>query len=90
MAHAYLIGEAQDAFAATLEGKVAYSRCDTMQNAFAQAVRDARADNSGNATVLLAPACASFDQYANFEKRGDAFIALVRDYAAKENASHAI
>jgi len=90
VAHAYLIGEAQDAFAATLEGKVAYSRCDTMQNAFAQAVRDARADNSGNATVLLAPACASFDQYANFEKRGDAFIALVRDYAAKENASHAI
>jgi UDP-N-acetylmuramoylalanine--D-glutamate ligase len=71
--HAYLIGEAADAFAATLDGKVAATQCGTLDAAIAAASRQARADGAAGAVVLLSPACASFDQFANFEARGDAF-----------------
>lgn len=71
--HAYLIGEAADAFARTLEGKVAYTSCGTLDKAFAAASADARRDGIKGAVVLLSPACASFDQYPNFEVRGNAF-----------------
>ncbi|MTD95461.1 UDP-N-acetylmuramoyl-L-alanine--D-glutamate ligase [Hyphomicrobium sp. xq] len=76
VAKAYLIGEATEEFAATLEGKVAFDRCGTLDAATAAAARDAAAA-SGEPVVLLSPACASFDQYRNFEVRGDAFRALV-------------
>ena len=73
---AYLIGEAADAFAATLRGRVLSRRCGTLEKAVAAAAADAR-QASGNQTVLFSPACASFDQFRNFEARGDAFRALV-------------
>ena len=73
---AYLIGEASDAFAATLRGRVLSRRCGTLERAVAAAAADAR-QGSGNQTVLFSPACASFDQFRNFEARGDAFRALV-------------
>jgi UDP-N-acetylmuramoylalanine--D-glutamate ligase len=76
VAKAYLIGEATDEFAATLDGKVAFERCGTLEAATAAAARDA-ATISGEPVVLLSPACASFDQFRNFEVRGDAFRALV-------------
>jgi UDP-N-acetylmuramoylalanine--D-glutamate ligase len=76
VAKAYLIGEATDEFAATLDGKVAFDRCGTLEAATAAAARDA-ATTSGEPVVLLSPACASFDQFRNFEVRGDAFRALV-------------
>ncbi len=76
VAKAYLIGEATEEFAATLDGKVAFDRCGTLETATAAAARDAAAA-SGEPVVLLSPACASFDQYRNFEVRGDAFRALV-------------
>lgn len=69
---AYLIGEAAPAFAQTLQGKVDAVQAGTLEAAFAQAVKDAPAGSA----IVLAPACASFDQYPNFEARGDAFIAL--------------
>ena len=113
--HAYLIGEASDIFAATLEGHVAYTKCDTLEKAFAAAAKDAAQaaiaaahipkrtnatndtivpQSTGSATgaanktpqaqparsVLLAPACASFDQFANFEVRGQAFMMLVEQW----------
>ena len=65
------------ALAATLEGNTAYRICGTIEQAAAAAARDARAENRSNAVVLLSPACASYDQYRNFEIRGDAFRALV-------------
>jgi len=77
IAKAYLIGEASAEFAATLEGKVAFERCGTLDVAVAAAARDAAASSAPEPVVLLSPACASYDQFPNFEVRGDAFRALV-------------
>ena len=75
---AYLIGEAVEEFAATLKsGDVAYEIDGTLDKALAAASRDAEAAAAPEPVVLLSPACASFDQYRNFEVRGDAFRALV-------------
>jgi UDP-N-acetylmuramoylalanine--D-glutamate ligase len=74
---AYLIGESAKEFAATLEGKVAYEIVETLERASATAARDAAASGLPEPVVLLSPACASFDQYPNFEVRGDRFRELV-------------
>ena len=70
---AYLIGEAAPAFAATLGEAVPYEISDTLDKAVAHAGADAARDDRP-AAVMLSPACASFDQYKNFEVRGDAFV----------------
>jgi len=74
---AYLIGEAANDFAVTLEGHAAYEISETLDAAVANAARDAAASGLADAVVLLSPACASFDQYRNFEIRGAAFRDLV-------------
>ena len=74
---AYLIGEAADDFAQTLEGAAPVEACGTLDCAVEHAWRDAAASGQ-DAVVLLSPACASFDQYPDFEVRGDAFRALVQ------------
>ncbi len=76
IAKAYLIGEAAPEFAATLGEAVPYEISGTLERAVAHAAADAAADGQANA-VMLSPACASFDQYKNFEVRGDAFVAHV-------------
>lgn len=81
IARAYLIGAASDAFAATFDddGRVTYERSGTLDVAVAAATRDALAKaGEGEIAVLLSPACASFDQFPNFEVRGEAFGALVK------------
>jgi UDP-N-acetylmuramoylalanine--D-glutamate ligase len=75
---AYLIGEAADEFAATLGAGVPHEIDGTLDKALAAATRDAQAATVPEPVVLLSPACASFDQYRNFEVRGDAFRELVR------------
>ena len=91
IAHAFLIGQAEDEFARTLEGKVPYTRCKTLEVAVKKAAEMAFKVHSPNPesrilnpVVLLSPACASFDQWKNFEARGDAFCAMVE---AMENES---
>ncbi len=74
---AYLIGEAAEDFARTLDGKVAYEMAGTLERAVALAARDSGASGLNEPVVLLSPACASFDQYRNFEVRGDRFRELV-------------
>lgn len=74
---AYLIGEAAPAFAATLGERVPYEISGTLAAAVEHASRDAAKETDGEAVVLLSPACASFDQFRNFEVRGDAFRELV-------------
>ncbi len=74
---AYLIGEAANEFAATLGDAVPHEIDGTLDKALATAARDAEASSAAEPVVLLSPACASFDQYRNFELRGDAFRTLV-------------
>jgi len=74
---AYLIGEAADQFAATLADGVPHEITGTLDKALAAAAREAAASSAVEPVVLLSPACASFDQYRNFEVRGDAFRTLV-------------
>lgn len=81
IAKAYLIGAASDLFAQTFDedGRVAYERSGTLDVAVAAAARDSLAQKGeGEIAVLLSPACASYDQFPNFEVRGDAFRALVK------------
>jgi UDP-N-acetylmuramoylalanine--D-glutamate ligase len=73
IAKAYLIGEAAPAFSATLGETVPYEISGTLDAAVEHAAADAARDGGGEAVVLLSPACASFDQFKNFEVRGDAF-----------------
>jgi UDP-N-acetylmuramoylalanine--D-glutamate ligase len=77
VARAYLIGEATEEFAATLDGKVPFERCGTLDRAVSAAAAGAAQSGAPEPVVLLSPACASFDHYRNFEVRGDAFRALV-------------
>ncbi len=81
IAHAYLIGEAAADFAATLMGKAPCTVAGRLEAAVAAAHGDARAHGAAGSVVLLSPACASFDQFVDFEARGDAFRALVAGLA---------
>ena len=83
--HVFLIGEAADGFARTLDGKVAYTRSGDLASAVRAATAEARAEGLRNAIVLLSPACASFDQFADFEARGEAFRALVEALPGARN-----
>lgn len=73
IAKAYLIGEAAPAFSATLGDSVDYEISETLGNAVAHAASEADRDPVEDSVVLFSPACASFDQYKNFEIRGEAF-----------------
>jgi UDP-N-acetylmuramoylalanine--D-glutamate ligase len=75
---AYLIGEASDEFAGTLGDEVPYVRCGTLDRAVAAAAEDAAKSTAEEPVVLLSPACASYDQFKNFEERGNRFRDLVR------------
>jgi len=74
---AYLIGEAAPQFARTLDGKVAYDMSGDMQAAVTAAAADAAASAVSAPVVLLSPSCASYDQFKDFEQRGDMFRSLV-------------
>lgn len=70
---AYTIGEATEMFAELLKGEMPVERSGTL----AEAVRAAAAHAVAGDTVLLSPACASFDQFRDYEDRGDQFRAAV-------------
>jgi len=76
---AFLIGEAADEFAKSLDAvHTPYEICGDMDTAVKKAVETALSEAKGEVAILLSPAAASFDQYANFEIRGDAFSEIVR------------
>lgn len=79
-----LIGDSAPQLAEDLEGiKVPVERSGTLETAFARAAAAAKAGD----TVLLAPACASFDQFKNYEQRGALFKRLVGELAAAATAT---
>lgn len=73
IAKAYLVGDAAPQFAATIGSAAPFVISGTIDAAVRHAAADAAADGGAEPVVLLSPACASFDQFQNFEKRGDAF-----------------
>lgn len=81
---ALLIGAAAGKIEAQLHGAVPLIRCGTIEAAVAEAQARAKPGD----TVLLAPACASFDQFENFEHRGREFKRLVRELQGKEGEWH--
>ncbi|MES2001141.1 MAG: UDP-N-acetylmuramoyl-L-alanine--D-glutamate ligase [Pseudomonadota bacterium] len=70
---AYTIGEAGELFASLLSPHMPVTTCETLENAVERAAEDSQPGE----TVLLSPACASFDQFRDFEQRGDRFRELV-------------
>ena len=74
---AYLIGVSAPELSKELDGDVAIVMADTIARAVQLAAVDAAKSGLPHATVLLSPACASFDQYKNFEVRGDDFVNVV-------------
>lgn len=74
---AFLIGEAAAAFAETLGPAVPVVRAGTLAAAVAAARAAALAEGRPSPVVLLSPACASYDQFRDFEQRGDIFRDLV-------------
>jgi UDP-N-acetylmuramoylalanine--D-glutamate ligase len=72
---AYTIGEASELFASLLSPHMDVAQCETLERAVGEAAAEAEAGD----TVLLSPACASFDQFRDFEDRGDQFRALVEE-----------
>jgi len=79
---AYLIGGAAPQFARTLDGKAPYVMAGTLEKAVELAAADAETSAAPAPVVLLSPACASYDQFKDFEHRGDVF----RDAVAKLRA----
>jgi len=75
--HAYLIGAATEEFAATLGDAAPVTRSGELAAALAAAHLQAQRDQMPGSVVLLSPACASYDQFPNFEVRGDRFRELV-------------
>lgn len=90
VAKAYLIGEAAPAFAVTLGGDVAFEISGTLEQAIVAAMRDAADDPHHEPVVMLSPACASFDQFRNFEVRGNAFRDIVQALEGFEAFEEAI
>jgi len=73
-----LIGEAAPEFANRLRGKVETEISGDLETAVRAAFAAARAEKGAKSVVLLSPACASFDQFKDFEARGDAFKKIVK------------
>lgn len=78
---AYIFGQDKELFASSLNGKTEFKICEDLEEAFNSALSDA-IDDKNDANILLAPAASSYDQFKNFEERGERFIRLYRRYVS--------
>ncbi|MEM8934792.1 MAG: UDP-N-acetylmuramoyl-L-alanine--D-glutamate ligase [Pseudomonadota bacterium] len=84
---AYLIGEDAPLFEEQLGAAVDCVQCHDLQTAVMRAGADAAASDAANPVVLLSPACASYDQFKNFEARGAAFSGLAKTLSVENGAA---
>jgi UDP-N-acetylmuramoylalanine--D-glutamate ligase len=85
---AYFIGQAAEDFACSVGDTLPHRISDTLEAAVNEAAADAAASDAEEPVVLLSPACASFDQFPNFEIRGDAFRSIAEALAARKGSGH--
>jgi UDP-N-acetylmuramoylalanine--D-glutamate ligase len=85
--HAFLFGEAKSSFLPTLQGNLPLTLCESLEEAVAKASRLAFHNQEQGSVVLLAPACTSWDQFSDFEARGNAFCAAVKTAIEEEDSS---
>lgn len=81
---AYLIGQSEREYSETLAGKVIYTKCGTLEKALEKIMEDVKQSGLETATVMFSPASASFDQFKNFEQRGEHFKQLVHKLSEGE------
>ena len=86
---AYLIGDAAESFGETLAGKVPFEQSGTLEHAIRAAYEDAEKSGAEAPVVLLSPACASFDQFRDFEQRGDMFRTQAKALIAQNTSREA-
>ena len=79
----YLIGKNVNFFKKQLKNNLDYIITKNLKNSIIQIFKDIRIKKNVNKNILLSPAAASFDQYTNFEKRGNEFKKLCLNYARK-------
>ena len=79
----YLIGKNTNFFKNQLKGKLSISITANLKNSIIQILKDRKIQKPLNSSILLSPAAASFDQFENFEKRGEEFKKISKKYANK-------
>ena len=80
---AYIIGKYTKHFKRILRGKVNFQSCGTLKNASISIFKDIKNSKDKKNTILFSPASASYDQFKNFEERGNEFKKLISNYARK-------
>ncbi len=81
----YIIGKSAHFFKKKLKSQVNFKICKNLENALLKVINDIKSNEKENCKVLFSPGAASFDQFKNFEKRGDEFKRLSKKYAKKIN-----
>lgn len=79
----YLIGNHINFFKKQVKGKIDFSITKNLNNSLVQIMKDVKLQKHSEKSVLLSPAAASFDQFKNFENRGEEFKRLCKIYARK-------